>query len=46
MDTGVQDLIHRILELVVVLSTFGLASMSLGVSKELITGLYSLLGIG
>jgi len=46
VDTGVQDLIHRMLELIVVLSTFGLASYSVGVSKELITGLYSLLGIG
>eukprot|EP00242_Pyramimonas_sp_CCMP2087_P014050 CAMPEP_0198210262 /NCGR_PEP_ID=MMETSP1445-20131203/19989_1 /TAXON_ID=36898 /ORGANISM="Pyramimonas sp., Strain CCMP2087" /LENGTH=415 /DNA_ID=CAMNT_0043884281 /DNA_START=221 /DNA_END=1468 /DNA_ORIENTATION=- len=46
VDVGLQDLLHRILEVVIVLGTFGWASHSLGVSTSLITGLYSLLGIG
>eukprot|EP00240_Pyramimonas_obovata_P004741 CAMPEP_0118938988 /NCGR_PEP_ID=MMETSP1169-20130426/27633_1 /TAXON_ID=36882 /ORGANISM="Pyramimonas obovata, Strain CCMP722" /LENGTH=396 /DNA_ID=CAMNT_0006883135 /DNA_START=88 /DNA_END=1275 /DNA_ORIENTATION=- len=46
VSLGAQDLIHRGLELTIILGTFALATISMGVSRELIASVYSLMGIG
>mmetsp|Transcript_39966 Transcript_39966/g.67027 ORF Transcript_39966/g.67027 Transcript_39966/m.67027 type:complete len:431 (-) Transcript_39966:24-1316(-) len=46
VPTGMQDLIHRMLELIIWGGTFYLAGTACGLSSELIASVYSLAGIG
>jgi len=46
VETGIQDLVHRFLEVIIIFSTLLSALQTFGASASIITGLYSLLGIG